>query len=84
MRNKKSKASKEFKERIKIYCEEQKLPLYALAYRLGRSQAALSYILNDIRNFSRDNKFLKELAEMIGYSGPLLECDESEKRQAVG
>jgi len=84
MKKEKSKVSKGLKLKIKNYCEEQSVPLYVVAYRLGKSHAAVSYVLNDIRNFSRDNKFLKELAELIGYSGPLLECDESEKRQVVG
>ena len=81
MEEEKFSVHKGFREGIKNYCEEAKLPLYALAYRLGKSPAVLSHVTSNIRNFPRNNKFLKELAALIGYSGPLLECDECEKRQ---
>jgi len=76
MKEKLSRASKEFKKKIKSYCDEENLPIYNLAAKLGRSQTPLKHILNGSRNFTEDNIFIKELAKLVGYEGSLFEVDE--------
>ncbi len=73
-----------FKEAVRKYCRKEGIPLYVLAFRLGKNHASLSYALNDVRLYTPDNEFLKNVAEAVNYQGPVVDLENENRCYAVG